>query len=99
MKAYLINALGDEVGIGEIWDIYQLFFNREPFLKVIVNIIACFFILIGIICVIIGATNWKKSHSHAFLITGAVLIILAIIIIFFHSVRPHLKLHYTKKHA
>ena len=36
MKAYLINLLGDEWGGGELWDVYQLFFNRTPFLKLLV---------------------------------------------------------------
>jgi hypothetical protein len=99
MKTYLINILGDGVGVGELWDVYQLFFNRQPFLKVLINIIAGILILLGVIFTIIGASNWKKSHSHPFLITGVVFIVLAILIIFFHSIYPHIKLHYSKKHA
>ena len=97
MKAYLINLFGDEWGGGELWDMYQLFFNRQPFLKLIVRIIACFLVILGIIFTIIGAIRWKHTHSHPYLIAGASLILVAMALLFFHSVYPHVKLHYGKK--
>lgn len=50
----LINALGDEEGIGEIWDLYELMTNRKEFLKYALLMVAIMVGIAGIAMIIVG---------------------------------------------
>jgi len=89
-EAILINALGDEWGGGELWDLYESIENKKQFFAVFVYIFAIMFLLIpGIIFLVVYflekdkknlATNKKKEVGH-FLFLGIGLIVFSIIIL------------------
>ena len=47
-EAIIINALGDEWGGGELWDLYEAVMNSDEFFHILPYIISVFFGLVGI---------------------------------------------------
>ena len=69
-KAILINLFGDEEGIGEAWDLYELATNRKKFEAIFIVIIGVFFLAMGGISLIVHLFTKSKSSLYAMLITG-----------------------------
>lgn len=66
-KAALINIFGDEIGIGEAWDLYEMYSNFSQFKKAIVYVISAFLGAIGIICLVVG---FYENNNKIFLGVG-----------------------------
>ena len=77
-KALMINALGDEWGGGELWDLYESVENPKQFDQVFVYIICLIMFIVG--CVMLGFYS-KYTDKHYLLSGGAGLLVLCVIIL------------------
>ena len=77
-KAALINIFGDEFGVGEAWDLYEMYSNYTMFKKAAVYVVSAFLGAIGIICLIVG---FYENNNKIFLGIGGFTIGLALIMI------------------
>tara|TARA_Y100001973_G_C5031160_1_gene248124 strand:+ start:58 stop:354 length:297 start_codon:yes stop_codon:yes gene_type:complete len=88
-EAILINLFGDEIGIGEAWDLYQLLVHRKKIVKIIVIIIGVIFIALGICLLAIGGFLWEKDKNHIMVIVGGVFVLIGVGIIVLHHILSH----------
>lgn len=67
-EALIINALGDEWGGGELWDLYEAVTNSDKFFSILPYVVAAVIAVVGIIFfALYFALSDKKQ---AFLILG-----------------------------
>lgn len=77
-EAILINALGDEWGGGELWDLYESIENPKQFFAIFVYIICAIFFIAGVI--MLGFYT-KHKNNHELLAAGIGFVFLSIIIL------------------
>ena len=77
-KAALINIFGDEFGVGEAWDLYEMYSNYTMFKKAAVYIVSAFLAAIGIVCLIVG---FYENNNGIFLGLGGFTMGVALIMI------------------
>ena len=78
VKAALINIFGDEWGAGEAWDLYEMYTSYDKFKKVVVYVIASFFVVVGAVCLVVG---FYENSNEIFLGIGGFLIGLAMVMV------------------
>jgi hypothetical protein len=80
-EAIIINALGDEWGGGELWDLYEAVMNSDEFFHILPYIISVFFGLVGIgFLVLYFSLNDRKNLYLALGVGFAVIGLLTLIL-------------------
>ena len=78
-KAILINLFGDEEGIGEAWDLYEIATNWKQIRSVLVIILGIFFLIIGLVFYVIHFIDKKKWSLYTAMGLTAVSLILIVV--------------------
>jgi hypothetical protein len=77
-EAILINALGDEWGGGELWDLYESIENPKQFFAIFVYIFCGILFTIGVVMLGFYSRNTDKDHL---LFGGIGLIVFSLIVL------------------
>lgn len=87
-KAILINLFGDEEGIGEAWDMYEIATNWQQFKSVLIIIAGIFFLIVGLglyVIHIIDKKHWSLYSAIGIIGLSIILIIIGSIIYMRHK--------------
>lgn len=83
-KALLINLFGDEEGIGEAWDLYQLVYHRKKFEAIAIVIFGIFLLIIAAGTFVLYLIIKKKWSLYSSIITGIFGILITIFGLFYY---------------
>lgn len=83
-KALLINLFGDEEGIGEAWDLYQLVYHRKKFEAIAIVIFGIFLLIIAAGIFVLYLIIKKKWSLYSSIITGIFAILITIFGLFYY---------------
>jgi len=83
-KALLINLFGDEEGIGEAWDLYQLVYHRKKFEAIAIVIFGIFLLIIAAGILVLYLIIKKKWSLYSSIITGIFAILITIFGLFYY---------------
>lgn len=83
-KALLINLFGDEEGIGEAWDLYQLAYHRQKFEAIAIVIFGVFLLVIAGAIFVLYLIIKKKWSLYSSIITGIIAILITIFGLFYY---------------
>ena len=87
-KALLINLFGDEEGIGEAWDMYEMATNWDKFKSIFIIIAGVFLLIMGLVLGVIhliDKKDWSFYSAVVLLVISAILIIVGTMIYMRHK--------------